>query len=893
MNSITGKSTGIALLMAAALLAALFAMGVFSATGVSANNPDGDDNDHDHLEGLTFVLFDKDNMSISLAGVVDSNQDTPTETSPISALDTAHTGSIAVPRNASKVTVTATGGGTQTDTAWGGDSDFTVMVDGSEADVAVTAAAPAVTPAVAANGVATFPLNDGIVKAIVVTGDNVPSSGTDGTDGASRYTITLTYTGYAVNGSERTADAAVSINLNTTTMFDSALDETPAGQEDDASVARGEDVTVKLPKFGVPSVIDNTDVTVSLADGGRTPSDVTVDGTTITLTMGDPDIDGEVVWPIGPTDIVGIRFTKSAGITNPLVANENPKSYEVSVEGTGGNKQLGYGVVFREVTVKPTSGARGKEITITGKGFGDGTATISIAADGEDSGYSGKEIATDGVFTHTVATGVKNNDDDNVFAAGANTINASDFAGRLANSTATHTIKSSFSVDPENPIPGAPFTLTLKDADVKRDSDDDAEAPTVRVGSKSADLDTAEPDADDDKDTTWKYITPAGSSGSLRVRVSGLESADISQTVSFSTNPLDLSVDTAVPGQSIDITGSGFAGGKKVDGIGEISKVAIGAKDVKGTDIEGETVDANGNVSLTVTVPDDVSPGTRSVVVTDETGRTGTASITVPKPTITIDPSESRRGEAVVVTATGFPAGDVISITYNDRALADGNPGSNDLGGFTHTILVPTIATLGEGKTYKINAKALINEDANAAKAVDHKILDATVSVSPETATSGQSVDVTGMNFRGLASVTEITIAGQNVTPAGNNNADRDGTFTVTGVVVPLLNPNRYVVKVTAGEEEAIGYLTVGDMPASTDPADVFADLIANGSLSTVWHLDASTQSWTSYSTDPALADFNDLTVIPGGQVYVLIMSAADEFMGSPVFVGTNQVFIP
>ena len=33
MNSMIGKSTGIALLMAAALLAALFAMGVFSATG--------------------------------------------------------------------------------------------------------------------------------------------------------------------------------------------------------------------------------------------------------------------------------------------------------------------------------------------------------------------------------------------------------------------------------------------------------------------------------------------------------------------------------------------------------------------------------------------------------------------------------------------------------------------------------------------------------------------------------------------------------------------------------------------------------------------------------------------------------------------------------------------
>ena len=47
MNSITGKSTGIALLMAAALLAALFSMGVFSATGVGAHG------DHEPADNVT------------------------------------------------------------------------------------------------------------------------------------------------------------------------------------------------------------------------------------------------------------------------------------------------------------------------------------------------------------------------------------------------------------------------------------------------------------------------------------------------------------------------------------------------------------------------------------------------------------------------------------------------------------------------------------------------------------------------------------------------------------------------------------------------------------------------------------------------------------------------
>ena len=208
--------------MAAALIAALFAMGVFSATGVSADDPTGADNDHDHLAGLAFQLFDEDNVEIGSDGAPG------TAGIPIAAsdLETSHTGSLVIPRNATKVTVTATGGDDQA--SWGDDSKFTVMADGKAADVKETDATA--DPNIAANGVATIALNDGIVKAIRVTGDNIPSSGDDETEGASRYTITLTYTGYAVNGSERTAGAPVSINLNAgetgTTLFDSGPEQT-------------------------------------------------------------------------------------------------------------------------------------------------------------------------------------------------------------------------------------------------------------------------------------------------------------------------------------------------------------------------------------------------------------------------------------------------------------------------------------------------------------------------------------------------------------------------------------------------------------------------------------------------------------------------------------------
>ena len=876
MNSMIGKSTGIALLMAAALLAALFAMGVFSATGVGAHpnvDPPTDANPaHDNLASIAMTVNDDPDDD------TDTTRDTVAlPTSPADAAAGAdHEFSVTIPRHATDLEVTLTAGGTSATEEWGAIDSFEISAKANGSYVTVTETA-SVTDSTAAGATFTLPLNDGIVNTLIISANDMPASGEDAS-AAGVYTITLNY-GFAVNGSERTAGAGVSIDLTGITGL---------------AAEGGQDIVVKLPKFGVPSSVDNTKVKVYNDATPYTPSDVTVDGTTITLTMGDPGEDGTAL-PDASTPVTRVRFDKAAGITNPLVANENLSTYAVTVEDPSANKHTGYGLVFREVSVSSGSGSRGKEITITGKGFGDGTATIAIAdANGADSGYSATETATDGVFKHTLKTDVKNNDDVSVFKSGSNTIDATDYAGRSANTTARHSISSSFSISPENPIPGAPFTITLKDARLMPATGSPAVIPhpTVRVGSNMAapaGVDGADVDNDDTNNNTWKYITPPGSSGSLRVRVGGLASADIDQTVTFGSNPLTLSVDTAVPGQSIDITGSGFGSGQEVDGT-DGSSVTIGAKAVASANLEGETVDANGNVSLTVTVPDDVSPGTRSVVVIDASGRRGTASITVPKPTISIDPAESRRGEAITVTGTGFPANDVISITYNSRALADGNPGTNDVGGFVHTILVPTIASLGEGKSYKINASALINTDAPAATAVNHKISDATLSISPDTATSGSSVDVTGMNFRGLASVTNVTIAGQDVTPAGNVNADRNGTFTVTGVVVPLLNPNRYVVKVTAGGEEAIGYLTVSTEVASNAPADVFASL--GDRLLRVWYLDRATQEWSFYDPAPEFAAFNSLTEVHSGQVVQIIISDGDpvDFQGMQLYQGTNPI---
>jgi hypothetical protein len=681
-------------------------------------------------------------------------------------------------------------------------------------------------------------------------------------------------------------------------------DDTDAGNtaaladaDESLTVTQGGDIVVKLPSFGMPEDDPDPDTVTVYFEGSppsAKPSDVTVGGTTITVTMGAVDEQAALV---GDREVVGVKFTKKAGITNPVYGNEAPDSYKITVVDEEGEEAVGYAAVFREVSVKPGSGARGKEITVTGKGFSDGTTSVLIG-EGDDAHTITVE-SDKGLFTRDIDTSIKDNDDEEVFDAGPNTIGVSDAAGRVANTTATFTIKASFTISPEPPVPGAAFVLTLTDATVMEDEDEEAMAPVVKFASKTA-TEHDDVDNDDTKDTTWKYIVPDVSTGSLRVTVSGLESDDIRQTVTIGSNTLEVDVEEAVPGQEISITGTGFSDGAEVDGTSgpedgvTDSSVKIGGQPVNTDDIEDEEVDGNGNISLNVKVPNKVQAGKRTVEVRDSDGRIGRTSITISRPVIEIDPTESRIGEPVTVTGTGFPANDVVFVNYDGKPVDGGSQGTSPMGEFEVTILVPNSASVG--KTVDITAVPQLNDESTAAKAVKHTTPKPVLTVGPESAAAGSKVSVSGMNFKGFTTIDEITIGNEKVTPVPAPITDRDGSFTAPSVLVPNLSVNRYAVKATdSNGDSGTGYVSVvlESVVVLTDPADVFADLIADGSLSTVWHLDASTQSWTSFSTNPALADFNDLTVIPGGQVYVLIMSAADEFMGSPVFVGTNQVYIP
>ena len=139
-------------------------------------------------------------------------------------------------------------------------------------------------------------------------------------------------------------------------------------------------------EFFVPTSIANTRVTISYTDSGTdgslsdsfSPSEILVQGARVTLTV-PPGTSANPTGKIVPRGEYTIAFSQSARIRNPLAAG-TPKIKVFSfVEGDILDDITA--VIRRTTTTKPLEGPRGSEFTLEGKGYARGTVTIY---DGED-----------------------------------------------------------------------------------------------------------------------------------------------------------------------------------------------------------------------------------------------------------------------------------------------------------------------------------------------------------------------------------------------------------------------------------------------------------------------------------------------------------------------------
>ena len=686
--------------------------------------------------------------------------------------------------------------------------------------------------------------------------------------------------------------------------------------EADVDFTSTDSITVNLKDFGVPSSIAPAQISMDVAGAatgstpgtGANPSAVEVDGTKVTL-IGPYETGGNspVNLAAQGTSITKIVFRRAAGITLPIRHGD----YDIKISTTETTEDDGDGrenlvEVRRALTVSPTRGTRGTEVTISGKGFADGTADIMIGGD-----YTITADVDDGAFTTTVDSAVKDNAGKNVFD-GATTgegedddrstsITISDAATEGAPAK-TFEIKPSFTFDPESPTPGQDVTINLVDISGEPTSVTFTGAAAIVDVPDSDPNDDADDsvdnirDADGDADTTtsWKVQVPGDTRiGNVRVTIEHDDVDDpLTKTITIGTNDLTVDPETVVPRQTISIDGGGFTARGSVN----LADVIIDGKPVSATRNEDpELVNNNGDISFDVTVPQEVSAGSgKRVTVTDSGERVGTATITIATAELTISPAESLRGETITVSGTGFPASDLVLIKYNGATVDTSS--TSPTGTFEQEVMVPAGEDINPGGTYTIEAVSQVNTpDISAAE--DHKIKAPVITLSPDTATPGSNITIEGQNFKGFLRVSLIEIGGQDVTPVPAPQTDRWGAFSTSDIQVPQLNLTRHAVKVVVGDDDgsdgdATEFLTLVAAVASNAPADLFADLVEAGALDRIFLYDNTTQEWFLYDPDPGFEAANSLESLETGNIIWIQLKEAATVQGANLLAGWSLITV-
>ena len=886
--------------MAAALLAALFSMGVFSAGAILAAVENEDPK--------PTVTIDKEGVGATNVTMTVTFQ-----------LDAVPTGNITItPRLLTDIdddTNTANSGGTApTDVPVDGDNAATVKV-GTKDVAGVTNTNQGIitidytaTP-VPANDEVNIGANQEVVATI--SGLENPANNTADAEGrmgygvfivhASEAEVSATVPVYDAVLSSDTPDAAVGITLHTHTV---------------EPITGGSDIVVDLAGFGVPGTIAENRVIVESTGANFVgyPSEVTVSGKKVTLTIPNFRPDGMLENRNVATGVYTVAFKQSAGITNPT----SPGTKTIKVSDADDTADELTARIRSAVTVAPKLGPRGTDATVTGKGFASGqTATVYLEEVGGE--VLGSATVTDGSFSVAIDT---SSDD---FDAGANTITVEGGNGADAEKTATFTITGKVEIEDVESATVAD-TLTLKLSDWTAGPVVDVKIGGVAVDEfftafedltadqrKAAGIEEARVEGiDGDDEASFDIVVPSGVSlGVQEIAVYTTDKDDVDDddnvlehrkagqvNIAIGAVELTLSPETAVMGQKITVTGSGFdTNATSSNDVISVTVSKAPAADVKLGDLEIVT---GGNITFTMTVP--ISKNIRrgkdnkiSLLAHNDT--VGAGTLVVPEAAIELDPPEARRGTTVTVTGSGFVANELVLITYGDTRV--GSDLADSRGGFATEITVPGSAPIGKSTTVtaRVEANATVKAEENNDIVVEaeekHSTPAAVITTSPDEVVSGQPLTISAENLPLHSNVNVLKIGGTDITPSPKPLTDGKGAFSAS-VTVPQLTLGNQTIEIEVGEDTftATVRIVAETVAASQAPADLFADLIEAGALDRIFLYNNTTQEWFLYDPDPGFETANSLESLESGDIIWIQLKSAATVQGANLLAGWSLITV-
>jgi hypothetical protein len=703
---------------------------------------------------------------------------------------------------------------------------------------------------------------------------------------------------------------------STTIKIKFETDETMRGNADEIWVAFD-------AKYGVPSSIAKTSISIAsgqtsggvsnplidptIAEQTAAASPLSVGDTVVKIALGDtePATTGSVEdldVNTGENDHI-ITFASSAGLSLPTLAStqriwlSKDSGSTWSSVGTDGSTAVATTAgtnaiaVDETLTLSSSSGARGKAVTATGKGFtGTGNVTLWIDADsGDDIDTSEYIIASDiatsgGEFEYEFTT-------DTNFPLTATNINAMGGDGnKVTVNVPTWDAYGSITLDKTEVARGA----TLKVTSVDHLAGD---ISVISIGGVSQTLPsdvTIAADVDEGFSVTVKATTPLGKQKILMT--SGGEVTRYT-TVTITGAPVTVSPTTAVAGQEVTVTGTGFTKSNNLTSItvgGEdVTYTSSGGLNTSTTIATGVDTDSSGNFSTSFLIPDATvtrTAGDHKILVTDDGGLTGEVFMTAPGRTLTLSADTSKRASEVTVTGTGYEAKGTVALTYlsGTTTTSLGSATADSYGDFTKVVTIPNTPSIPSTNTL---TGAI---SGGGSKTATHKIGASSITLDVSEQSTGESITITGAGFPAYATVGTMTIGGLDIKPTPAPSTDVDGGFSAT-VMVPGLVEGSHNVSVTASSVTGSVSLkvvatTAAVVAVSTATADVFADSIAADNLVRVWKFSNADQSWSFYDPREAFAAANTLADTASGDIVWVNVTAEESFQSGTLYPGWNLI---
>ena len=710
----------------------------------------------------------------------------------------------------------------------------------------------------------------------------------------------------------------IAYNTHTTTLVTSATAAGAAtnvrvGATTTVAIPIGDPIKIGLPGFGVPDSIDESDVLIRETESDSSvntavPASVTTSKTTIELLIPDMDLADATASGIQVGSTILVIFQQSAGITIPTTAgtyyatvNGIPDNIDLTadpkIEPDPGNTLL----VERSLSLSKTKGSRGTEVTVTGKGYNKDVNSLFVDED-QDGVLDADEITISstisvdkGGFSHTFTVGDRYPDPVHVNALDISGIPYRDRDSAEDQTWPTFDISGSLSLSKDSVKHGEKIELRLADF----------AGPTVTEAMVGSAMVTPDPAQSlTGGKAKFEVTIPATGLAIGKQRIS-VEVGDESATadVTIEGLPLTLSPTSAVPGQEITIRGSGFTPGAALQYIKIDSLNALDDSD------PAVLVTGTGNVVANVMIPKLVDgEGDTILVEVKENGdmngddeglgraggneREGVVTMTIPKPTLTLDPTTSRPGSTVTATGTGYVVGANVNIRYGAATTSVNADGT---GNWIKSFVVPINTDVPSKNT--VTASSGNNTEADKSAEAMHTVPGGTLSVSPTSGPPGTRITITGDGFQAYAPLVELTVGNLEI-PHSGVNTDADGDFETT-VVLPALPSGTHSLFVGIGgtrdnpdNSESLVF-TVGETgPASRTTADVFKDLIDAGNLERVYHYVNATATWLVFDPRPDFAEFNDYTESTSGQAVWVKVTNDAQFQGQSLFAGWNLIVL-